>query len=557
MGKATRVVVTGFEVNTVFGDNKDVFWKGLLTAESCIKTENRNILDENTIDKVAVLIEKLSSCLLRSLEESGISKSELEKRNAVFIYGTFLGEVGCMKKNSFDKARSFDAIPIDIQKKLNIDTPFIVLTNACASGIQAIGLGRDLIYQRKFDLVIVCGYEVIDQFVLAGMTSIRAIGNQLRPFDAERNGTVISDGIGVIILEQEEQAIIRDAEIYAEILGYGLSNDAYNYVRPHPEATGMVNSIKMALEDSKNSIDDIDFICAHGTGTKLNDTLETKAIKTVFGERAYQIPITSIKGAIGHTLGASGILGCIATILSINEKCIIPTINYANQDLDCDLDYVPNKSRQKTIKRALCNASGFGGVNAVLGVGCYSSQTKVPKHENIDQKQIYIGNGKSKFQTKIQNEYELIKNVFSVLNEVLNKQGEEQIRHNKIGLVIDVNSGVNFPSQKKFLKQLSEKDIRLLDPTLFCFSFPNRITGEIAREYGITGPTITICDSAPNLEKAFLIGEALLNNNKAQKVLVGKIGIEYIIILMLEYTEKCKNNKDNFDMQVESLIIRY
>jgi 3-oxoacyl-[acyl-carrier-protein] synthase II len=188
----------------------------------------------------------------------------------------------------------------------------------------------------------------------------------MKPFDRKRDGFVLGEGAGVIILEEYEHALKRGARIYAEVAGYGTSLDAYSVADPHPEGTGAVLAMSRAIRDAGIAITDVEYINAHGTATMKNDRIETAAIKKVFSDHAYKIPVSSTKSMIGHTVAAAGILELIATVLGMNHDFIPPTINYQNPDPDCDLDYVPNQSREGSFSCALSNSFGFGGQNSSL-----------------------------------------------------------------------------------------------------------------------------------------------------------------------------------------------
>jgi 3-oxoacyl-(acyl-carrier-protein) synthase len=190
-----------------------------------------------------------------------------------------------------------------------------------------------------------------------------------RPFDAKREGFVLSEGAGVLVLESLAQARARKANIYAEVLGHAASSDAAHIAAPDVDGLGAQKAMRWALQDASTDPDQVDYINAHGTGTKLNDPTETKAIKQVFSQRAYEIPISSTKSMIGHCMGASGSLEAIACMMAINESVVHPTINYETPDPDCDLDYVPNTARQMSVQIALSNSFGLGGQNACLVLG--------------------------------------------------------------------------------------------------------------------------------------------------------------------------------------------
>lgn len=213
---------------------------------------------------------------------------------------------------------------------------------------------------------------------LAGFTAMRGLSTRnddpqgaCRPFDKDRDGFVCSEGCGMLVLENLEHALGRGAHIYAEVLGYSATSDAYNLVAPDPEAEGAARAIRWAVEDAGIRPEAVDYINAHGTSTPLNDTMETLAIKKVFGEHAYQVPISSTKSMIGHLFGGAGALAAIVCALTIEHGIIHPTINYETPDPDCDLDYVPNVARKAEVEVTLANAFGLGGQDACLVLGRY------------------------------------------------------------------------------------------------------------------------------------------------------------------------------------------
>lgn len=253
--------------------------------------------------------------------------------------------------------------------------------SACAAGAQAIGEALRIIQEGKADAMIAGGCEATLDFAgIIGFTLLRALSEKYtepqkasRPFDRKRNGFVMSEGAGAIILEELEHARSRNVPIMGEILGYGSSADAYRITDTHPKGDGAVLAIEGALDDARLNPEDIDYINAHGTSTMQNDLVETIAIKRVFGERAKDIPVSSNKSMIGHTIAAAGAIECVLTLLGIHHSIILPTINYEFRDPKCDLDYVPNEARGKNIHRALSNAFGFGGQNACLCIGRFEA----------------------------------------------------------------------------------------------------------------------------------------------------------------------------------------
>jgi 3-oxoacyl-[acyl-carrier-protein] synthase II len=247
-------------------------------------------------------------------------------------------------------------------------------TSACASGNHAIGEAFHLIRRGLQDAVITGGAEAaLTPLGIGGFSAMKALSTRngeperaSRPFDNDRDGFVMSEGAGVLILEERERALKRGAEIYAEVVGYGSNGDAYHITSPSPEGEGAAHCMALAIEDADISRDEIDYINAHGTSTEYNDMNETQAIKTVFGERAYRIPVSSTKSMTGHLLGAAGAVEGIYTVLSLYNGVLPPTINYETPDPRCDLDYVPNHTRKAAIQVALSNSFGFGGTNACV-----------------------------------------------------------------------------------------------------------------------------------------------------------------------------------------------
>lgn len=256
------------------------------------------------------------------------------------------------------------------------------VTSACASATQAIGMGYRAIRRGDADLIAAGGSDSMINpvglvfFVLLGAasTSSENLPESCRPFDRKRSGLVMGEGAGIVVLEEESHAVKRGARIYGEVAGYGSSLDAYQVTAPDPRGLGAERSMKAAIEDAGIPIDGIDYINAHGTSTKLNDAMETTAIKSVFQDHANRIAISSSKSMIGHLLAASGGPEFVYTVLTVKGDAIHPTINITNRDPKCDLDYVPNEKRKKTVRAALSNSFGFGGQNASIIVKKYCGE---------------------------------------------------------------------------------------------------------------------------------------------------------------------------------------
>ncbi len=252
--------------------------------------------------------------------------------------------------------------------------PNASVATACAAGSHAIGDAYNMIKRGAADAMIAGGVEsTITPTGIAGFNSMKALSTRnddptkaSRPFDRDRDGFVVGEGSGILILENLEDALERGADIYAEVLGYGMSGDGYHITSPPPDGDGAVRCIRAALKDAGISYKNVDYINAHGTSTPLNDLYETRALKTVFKEKAYSIPVSSTKSMTGHLLGGAGGIEGVFSTLSIHRSIIPPTINYENRDAECDLDYVPNVARKKEVRIAMSNSFGFGGTNAAL-----------------------------------------------------------------------------------------------------------------------------------------------------------------------------------------------
>lgn len=256
------------------------------------------------------------------------------------------------------------------------------ICTACAAGTQAIGEATEVIRRGGAEVMISGGAEsMVSETALAGFTSMRALATSyndaperaMRPFDVEHEGFVASQGCAIFILESLTHAQARGANIYAEVLGYGVSNDIYHMIAPEPNGKGAGLAIRWALESAKLELEAVDYINAHGTSTPLGDVSETNAIKSIFGELAYRIPISSTKSMVGHMMGAGGAVEAMVCVMSVQEGVIHPTINLENPDPECDLDYVPNEARQVDVKVAVSNSFGLGGQNAVLVLGSFNS----------------------------------------------------------------------------------------------------------------------------------------------------------------------------------------
>jgi 3-oxoacyl-[acyl-carrier-protein] synthase II len=337
-----------------------------------------------------------------AVEDSGIRTRDLDPARIGVTMGTGitpvdvnelvppilrgLGEDGGFDLSKFAQARSESIFPLWLLQHLpNMAAAHIsilhramgpnnTIVTACAAGTQAVGEAFRLIARGDADVMLAGGCDSrLDPHLLVAYAAMKAVSASLRPpaevsrpFDAERDGFVMGEGAAVLILEDYARAKKRGARIYAEITGYGSSFDAFGITRPEPEGKGAAISMTSALREARVDASEIDYINAHGTSTRLNDLMETVAVKRVFGHRATKIPISSQKSMIGHLIGASGAVEAAATALSLERGVVPPTINLAKPDPDCDLDYVPNTAREIPVRTAISNSFGFGGQNASL-----------------------------------------------------------------------------------------------------------------------------------------------------------------------------------------------
>lgn len=309
---------------------------------------------------------------------SGIDFEKEDKTRCAVIMGVVNTGNSSVEKDTSLQNTVFksmtNSMPAWISLEYQLLGPNFAINTACASSAYAIATGMQMIQSGNVDVVIAGGADsIINPEEINGFNALYALSvandppeAASRPFTANRDGFVIGEGAGAIILESEEHAVKRNARMYCELAGYALTSEGYNIMAPMKDGEGMAATIEKAIQNAGLEKHEVDYINAHGTSTELNDRYETMAIKKVFGELAYKIPVSSSKSMIGHTIGAAGAIEAVISILSIDNGVITPTINYTDPDPDLDLDYVPNISRHKQIRVALSNSFGFGGHNATL-----------------------------------------------------------------------------------------------------------------------------------------------------------------------------------------------
>lgn len=403
-----RVVVTGMGMVSPLGLDVQSSWKAILEGKSGVgyithfdvkdypvkiaaqvkDFDPTKYIEPKEVKKMDRFIHFAIAATQMALEDSNLKITSENSERIGIVIGSGMGGLPAIEyyhqillEKGWKRVSPF-FIPMvivnlaagQISIRYGIKGPNLAVTTACATGNHSIGEAFRMIQYGDADVMIAGGAEaVITPMAVAGFSIMKALSTRndeperaSRPFDIDRDGFVMGEGAGIIILEELEHAIKRGAKIYAELVGYGMTSDAYHITAPAPEGEGGARCMKMALNDAKLLPKEIDYINAHGTSTKQGDELETQAIKTVFGEHAYKLCVSSTKSMTGHLLGAAGGVEAIFTILSIYEDIIPPTINLDNPDPECDLDYVPYKARKKQVRCAMTNSFGFGGTNASL-----------------------------------------------------------------------------------------------------------------------------------------------------------------------------------------------
>ena len=404
-----RVVITGLGTLNPLGNDVATFWEGLvagrsgagpITAYDASDQAVRIATEVKGFDPLAYFgpkqtrrSDRFTQLVLASADQAIadaglVFERDAENTHVGVIIGTGIGGVGTLLAG-YDTMRergprrvSALMTPMmmpnagagEIAIRYGIHGPAMSLNSACATGTNSIGEAAERIRRGAAEIMICGGGEsVMHPLTLAALSNMGAVSGRnddperaSRPFDADRDGFVMGEGAAVLVLESLEYAQERGARIYAEVIGYGASCDAYHITAPDVDGVGAARSMQAALDDAGLAPEEIDYINAHGTSTPLNDPMETRAIHSVFGKHAYRVPISSTKSMVGHLMGAAGAVEAIACTQSLVTGVIHPTINYETPDPECDLDYVPNKARQTNPRTALSNSFGFGGHNATL-----------------------------------------------------------------------------------------------------------------------------------------------------------------------------------------------
>jgi 3-oxoacyl-[acyl-carrier-protein] synthase II len=402
------VVVTGIGLVTPCGIGTDNVWNNILSGRSGIGPITRfdterfdtkfagevkdfnpeDYIQPKEVKKMDLFIHYAIAAAHIAMKDSGLDMGKEDSERVGVVVGTGLGGLPTIEKYHsvllergpgritpfFIPMLIANEAPGHIAIQHGIKGPNLCIVTACATGGHSIGDACRIIQYGDADVMVAGGSEAnLTPLTVGGFNAMKALSTRnddppkaSRPFERDRDGFVVAEGSGIVILEELGHAKKRGAKIYAEMVGYGYNGDAYHITAPCPDGDGFIRCIRMALKDAQLSPDDVDYINAHGTSTKLNDYVETLAIKEVFKEKAYKIPVSSTKSMTGHLLGAAGAIEAIFSVLSMRDQVCPPTINYENPDPECDLDYVPNTARKFTINVVMSNGFGFGGTNSTL-----------------------------------------------------------------------------------------------------------------------------------------------------------------------------------------------
>ena len=403
-----RVVITGVGAVTPVGNTAEEFWAALIQGKSGIGPITRfdatplptriagelkgfdplRYMDKKDDRKFDPFLKYAIACAAMAVEDAGLNVERVDRTRFGVLVGSGIGGISTLLETHKillekgpDRVSPF-FIPMLIvnmasgliSMRFGAKGPNSSVVTACATGNHAIGDAMKIIQRNDADVMIAGGSEaIILPLTFAGFCQMKAMstrnddpGRASRPFDATRDGFVCGEGGGLLVLESLEHALGRDARIYAEVVGYGMTGDAHHMTAPDPEADGAARAMLLAMKDAEVEASSVGYINAHGTSTPYNDKSETMAIKRVFGDHAHKLAVSSTKSMTGHLLGAAGGIEAIATALAIHHGILPPTINYETPDPECDLDYVPNLARKQDVEVALSNAFGFGGTNATI-----------------------------------------------------------------------------------------------------------------------------------------------------------------------------------------------
>nr|WP_239565279.1 beta-ketoacyl-[acyl-carrier-protein] synthase family protein [Brevibacillus fulvus] len=385
-------MVTGIGTINPIGGNVQELWEGLLTGKSGVKRvksfdvsghQNKNGCEIDTL-REPVLFEtgrtmgRATRIFMLALEEAvcdaGLSAEELARERTGLSIGTTMGEIEPLEAALMNKGKGVNggphAIAENVADTLKLSGPVWTITNACAAGNVAIARAMEELLANRADIMIVGGVDAFSWAAFTGFSSLRAMTPDLcRPFDIHRQGLILGEGAGVLLLERQEHLLRRGHRPRARLMGYGLSCDAHHITQPDPAARSAISSIESALKMAQLDKASIGYVSAHGTGTPANDRMEAKALKAVFGETTPQLPVSSIKGHIGHTLGAASAIEAVVCVKALETGILPPTLNLREQDPECDINVIANEPLCKPVEYILSNAYAFGGINSSIVIG--------------------------------------------------------------------------------------------------------------------------------------------------------------------------------------------
>ena len=395
-----RIVVTGLGAIASVGNNKDAVFNAFIAGQSGIapiesfdtsaykcktggevsglaQLQPLSALNTKHVDRASQLLLAVS---YEAIADAGLDVTQESSHSISLVTGTTLG--GMVSGEKFYREIIVDPSKIKPARLLHASPNAandytmayfglrghsVVISTACSASTHALGYGSDLIQAGLANVVLAGGFEPMSELTFSGFGILRALTNEkVRPFDGKRSGLALGEGAAMVLLEDLEHARKRGARIYAELVGYGSSSDAYHMTGPHPQGEGAGRAMRMALADAGVRPQDVSYINAHGTATPANDAAETAAIKGVFGADALDVPISSTKSMVGHLLGAAGAIEAVASVMTVANDVIPPTINYENPDPKCDLNCTPNQARELPVNIAMSNSFGFGGNNGVV-----------------------------------------------------------------------------------------------------------------------------------------------------------------------------------------------
>ncbi|MHC1683125.1 MAG: beta-ketoacyl synthase N-terminal-like domain-containing protein [Clostridiaceae bacterium] len=582
-----KIVVTGIGIVSSAGIGKEKFTYALKEGVCGIK-ENKLFYVPNK-RKTAGTIEEFpynkpgrASQILRKAIKEAIDDSKInipEENNYALLMGSMAGdtqtaeELFCGLDNNTNKTpRKVKMSLIKYQMSSLIDNlsyrfglkgPRMVASNACASSNIILGYGLDLIRNGNTDVVIACGIDVLKETMFWGAEGIKILGPELKAFDKERKGTVLGEGAGVLILEDEKSAKERGAHIYAELAGYGISCDSkIDMIIPEEDGAGLARAIENTLLDANLEKNQVNYVNAHGTGTINIDKVETLALKKIFGEDAYNVPMSSTKTIVGHTSGAGGIIESIATIIAIDKEFYPPTLNYKNPDPQLDLDYVVNKSREGKITSAISNNMGGGGVNSVVAFAKAGLVRESPNENTSEERVVVsglgvispIGNGIDSFienyennRLSLKNDKTVKVNNFDIENMFPNKKYQatnvagqyvlgsamqaykdaklNEIDRQRVGVLVGTTFGGYTTTTFQLCDKLKNQGPNYITPYFLLNSGHNLGASLIARECNVEGMYSTITTGITAGIDAIGYAMNLIRTGRMDAIIVGAVDI--------------------------------